>query len=317
MTDINKTIPPFNRTLSQNQLVLTRLNTTTLQINMGLLCNQECRHCHHDAGPNRSEVMTVETVQEVIGFARRGKFQVADITGGAPELNSHLPLLIKEISSSIPRIMLRSNLTALTDGKQESLIPLLKKYRVVIIASFPSLNGPQADTQRGPGIFQKSIRALQSLNTLGYGLEGSGLELNLVVNPTGTNLPSPQEKTEKEFRTELKTKWGVVFNHLYTFANVPLGRFLQDLVQSKTLNFYRQELARAFNPAALAGVMCRSTLSVSWDGYLFDCDFNLAQGLFMGGRKTHISELSGPPVPGQSIAVSDHCYACTAGTGFT
>jgi radical SAM/Cys-rich protein len=317
MTEINQTIPPFSRTLSQNQLVLTRLDTTTLQINMGLLCNQECRHCHLDAGPNRSEVMTVKTVQEVIEFARRGKFQIADITGGAPELNPHLPLLIQEISPSIPRMMLRSNLTALNDRKQESLIPLLKEYGVVIIASFPSLNGPRADTQRGPGIFQKSIRVLQSLNSLGYGREGSGLELNLVVNPTGTGLPSPQEKTEKEFREGLNTKWGVVFNHLYTLANVPLGRFLQDLVQSMTLNLYRQELFRAFNPAALAGVMCRSTVSVSWDGTLFDCDFNLARGLFMGGRKTHISELSGPPLPGQPIAVSDHCYACTAGTGFT
>ena len=266
ITDINKPVLPFNQTLSQNQLVLTRIETTTLQINMGLLCNQECNHCHLDAGPNRSEVMTHETVQEVIGFARRGKFQVVDITGGAPELNPHLPLLVKEISPSIPRIMLRSNLTSLTDRKQESLMPLLKTYGVVIIASFPSLNGWQADSQRGPGIFQKSIRALQTLNTLGYGREGSGLELNLVVNPTGTNLPSSQEKTEKEFHIELETRWGVVFNHLYTLANVPLGRFLRNLVQSKTLNFYRQELARAFNPAALTGVMCRSTISVSWDG---------------------------------------------------
>jgi radical SAM/Cys-rich protein len=208
-------------------------------------------------------------------------------------------------------------LTALTDGSRDSLMPLFKEYRVAIIASLPSLNGSQVDTQRGLGIFQKSIRALQSLNTLGYGLEGAGLELNLVVNPSGTNLPPPQQKTENEFRRELKSKWGVIFNQLYTFTNVPLGRFLQALLKSKTLNYYQEELARAFNPAALAGVMCRSTLSVSWEGYLFDCDFNLARGLFMGSRKTHISELSGPPLPGQPISVSDHCYACTAGTGFT
>jgi radical SAM/Cys-rich protein len=185
---------------------------------MGLLCNQACRHCHLEAGPHRSEIMTAETVHQAAAFARRGNFQIVDITGGAPELNPHLPLLLKEIYSSISRIMLRSNLTALTDGNRNSLIPLLKEYRVVIIGSFPSLNGSQADAQRGQGIFQKSIRALKALNALGYGLEGSGLELNLVVNPTGTDLPSPQEKTEKDFRRSLKTEWGVAFNHLYTFT---------------------------------------------------------------------------------------------------
>jgi radical SAM/Cys-rich protein len=316
-TELNRVVPSFTWTLLQNQLSLTRLNTTTLQVNMGLLCNQSCRHCHLEAGPHRWELMTLETVDEVLAFARRGNFQIVDITGGAPELNPRLPLLIKEISSLIPRIILRSNLTALTDRRRDYLVPLLKEYQVVIIASLPSLNGSQADAQRGKGIFQKSIRALQFLNALGYGLEGSALELNLVVNPTGTELPFPQEKTEKDFRTGLKTEWGVAFNHLFTFTNVPLGRFLYGLIQSDTQDSYRQKLVRSFNPAALTGVMCRSTVSVSWNGYLFDCDFNLAQGLFMGGRKIHISERTALPVPGQSIAVSDHCYACTAGAGFT
>jgi radical SAM/Cys-rich protein len=316
-TELYRVVPSFTWTLRQNQLSLTRLNTTTLQVNMGLLCNQSCRHCHLEAGPHRSELMTFETVYEVVAFIRRGNFQIVDITGGAPELNPHLPLLIKKIASSLPRIMLRSNLTALTDGRRDSLVSLLKEYRVVIIASLPSLHGTQTDAQRGQGIFQKSIRALQFLNALGYGLEGSGLELNLVVNPTGTELPFPQEKTEKDFRTGLKTEWGVVFNHLFTFTNVLLGRFLNGLVLSGTQDSYRQKLVRSFNPSALAGVMCRSMLSVSWDGYLFDCDFNLARNLFMGGRKIHVSDIIGSPTPGQSIAVSDHCYACTAGTGFT
>jgi radical SAM/Cys-rich protein len=315
--DLNRRIPPFTRTLSQNQLRLTRLNTTTLQVNMGLLCNQTCCHCHLEAGPHRSELMTAETVYEVAAFAQRGNFQIVDITGGAPELNPNLPLFIKEISSFVPGIMIRSNLTALSTQDRVSLMPLLREYRVVIMASLPSLNGAQTDAQRGQGIFQKSIQALQSLNALGYGRKESGLELNLVVNPTGTELPYSQEKTEKDFRTRLKTEWGVTFDHLFILANVSLGRFLQELVRSDTLNSYRRELARAFNKATLAGVMCRTALSVSWDGYLFDCDFNLAQGLFMGDRKTHISELSAPPVPGQSIAVSNHCYACTAGAGFT
>jgi radical SAM/Cys-rich protein len=316
-TDLNRRIPPFTWTLSQNQLRLTRLNTTTLQVNMGLLCNQTCRHCHLEAGPHRSELMTAETVYEVAAFVQRGHFQIVDITGGAPELNPHLPLFIEEIASFVPGIMLRSNLTALSNQDRDSLKPLLRAHRVVIMASLPSLSSTQTDAQRGQGIFLKSIQALQSLNALGYGRKESGLKLNLVVNPTGTELPYSQEKTENEFRTRLKTDWGVSFNHLFILANVPLGRFLQELVRSDSLNAYRRELAQAFNKAALAGVMCRTTLSVSWDGYLFDCDFNLARGLFMGDRKTHISELSAPPVPGQSIAVSDHCYACTAGAGFT
>ncbi len=284
---------------------------------MGLLCNQACRHCHLEAGPNRSELMTAETVREAAAFARRGNFQIVDITGGAPELNPHLPLLIKEISSSIPRIMLRSNLTALADGNRDSLMPLLKEYRVAIIASLPSLNSTLTDAQRGPGIFRKSIEVLQSLNAMGYGQEGSDLDLNLVVNPAGMDLPSFQDETEKRFRTDLKKGWGVDFNHLYTFANVPLGRFLQGLVQSDTLESYRQKLVRSFNPSVLDGVMCRSTVSVSWDGYLFDCDFNLAQNLFLGGRKIHVSDMTGSLIPGQPITVSDHCYACTAGAGFT
>ncbi len=316
-TDIHRVIPPFSRTLAQHQFQLARLKTTTLQINMGLLCNQACRHCHLEAGPHRSELMNAETVQETAAFARRGNFQIVDITGGAPELNPHLPVLIQEIASSIPRIMLRSNLTALTDGSRDSLMVLLKENRVVIIASLPSLNRDQADAQRGQGIFQKSIRALQTLNTLGYGQEGSDLELNLVVNPSGTNLPSSQEETERNFRFNLKDQWAVTFNHLYTFTNVPLGRFLHTLVQSDTQDSYKQKLFRSFNPVALAGVMCRSTVSVSWDGYLFDCDFNMARNLFLGGRKIHVSEMTAAPIPGQSISVSDHCYACTAGAGFT
>ncbi len=166
---------------------------------MGLLCNQACRHCHLEAGPHRSELMTAEIIHETAVFARKGNFQIVDITGGAPELNPHLPLLIKEISLSIPRIMLRSNLTALTDGSRDSLIPLLKDYRVALIASLPSLNGTLTDAQRGPGIFRKSIGVLQSLNAMGYGQEGSDLELNLVVNPAGMDLPSLRMKLKSVF----------------------------------------------------------------------------------------------------------------------
>lgn len=307
----------FSQTLSRHNLNLTRQKTTVLQINMGLLCNQECRHCHLEAGPYRSEIMDAETVHGVTSFAERGEFLIADITGGAPELNPHLPLLIREISPSVQRVILRSNLTALIQKDRGDLISELQKYRVAITASLPSLNDSQADAQRGTGIFQKSILALRTLNALGYGQADPGLELNLVVNPVGAFLPSSQKQTEEKFRLDLKKKWGVVFNHLYAFANVPLGRFRRWLDQSGNLENYMRKLAGSFNPSAVERVMCRSSISVSWDGFLFDCDFNLSQGLYWGGKKTHLSEIPGPLQPGNPIIISDHCYACTAGAGFT
>jgi radical SAM/Cys-rich protein len=310
-------IPGFARTLAEQKLSLTRLKTTTLQVNMGLLCNQECRHCHLEAGPHRKELMTRETVESVIATAHKEDFQVVDITGGAPELNPHLPRLIQGLFPLIPRILFRSNLTALNTEAGKGLPWLFSEHGVVMIASLPAANPDQTDAQRGPGVFQKSIQGLQALNALGYGQEGSVLELNLVSNPAGAFLPSAQDQFEARFRQDLKEKWGVVFNHLYTLANVPLGRFLGWLEQSNNLEPYLKKLVQSFNPQALEGVMCRTTVSVSWDGTLFDCDFNLARGLFSGGKKTHLSAMKEAIGPGMPIAVSDHCYACTAGSGFT
>jgi radical SAM/Cys-rich protein len=314
---LSKTIKPFSQTLSENSRELRRLPTTTLQINMGLACNQECRHCHLEAGPLRSERMTADTVSEVIAFIQRGDFQVVDITGGAPELNPNLSRLIEASSPLVQRVFLRSNLTALHDGSRKPLIELLRRYKVIIFASLPSTNGTQAELQRGQGSFEKSIQALQSLNALGYGLPGSDLELNLAVNPVGAFLPPSQDQTEQKFRLDLERKWGVTFNHLFTFVNVPLGRFRHWLDQSNNLVPYLEKLVGAFNPSALEKVMCRTTISVSWNGFLFDCDFNQSQGLFMGGKKIHLSEMKTPLSPGTPVAVSDHCYACTAGAGFT
>jgi radical SAM/Cys-rich protein len=311
------TIDPFNLTLCTHGLKLTRQQTTTLQINVGLLCNQMCRHCHLNAGPGRNEMMTSETVDEVASYAERSHFETIDITGGAPELNPNIAGLIKKLSSHTSRIMLRSNLSTLNDGKRDHLMELFKAHRVVIVASFPSLNEAQSNSLRGDGIFLKSIEALQKLNQMGYGQAGSGLELNLVSNPTGAFLPPSQDQTEKRFRQVLERKWGIVFNHLFSFANVPLGRFRQWLAQSGNLSDYLEKLASGFNPCAIDGLMCRALVSVSWDGFLYDCDFNLARGLYMGGRKIHVSEMAGPPEPGSLIAVADHCYTCTAGAGFT
>ena len=311
------TVEPFRQTLSRHGLTLEREQTTTLQINVGLFCNQTCRHCHLDAGPGRRENMDLETADQVVDYAQRGSFEIIDITGGAPELNPNLVYLIKRLAPLAPRIMVRTNLSALNDGKRDYLFGIFKEYKVVVVASFPSINETQSDSQRGSGIFQKSIAALKRLNAEGYGEEGSGLELDLVSNPTGAFLPSSQAEAEKRFRKILKQKWGIAFNNLFNFANVPLGRFRQWLSQSGNLEKYMEKLASSFNPCAMEGLMCRTLVSVGWDGYVYDCDFNLARGLYLGGRRIHVSKMPGPPEQGTPIAVAEHCYTCTAGAGFT
>ncbi|MCK5486817.1 MAG: arsenosugar biosynthesis radical SAM protein ArsS [Desulfobacterales bacterium] len=309
-------IVPFKSTLAKHDLKLVRNPTHTLQINLGFLCNQTCQHCHLNAGPARKENMGSDTVNEVVAYAQRCHFDTIDITGGAPELNPHLLDLIKKISPLAPRIMLRSNLSALKD-QMNRLIEPLKSHRVVIVASFPSLNLNQTDSQRGEGIFAESIAVLKELNAMGYGRNGSGLELNLVSNPTGAFLPPNQEKTEKRYHQILDQKWGVRFNRLFSFANVPLGRFRQWLIKSGNFESYMQKLVSNFNPCSVEGLMCRTLVSVSWDGYLYDCDFNLARGVYMSGKKNHVSEMPGPPEPDTPIVTADHCYTCAAGLGFT
>jgi radical SAM/Cys-rich protein len=308
---------PFKAALLRHDLKLVRERTHTLQINVGLRCNQICKHCHLNAGPGRTENMGKEIVKQVISYAERSRFDCIDITGGAPELNPNITDLIEGLSPKAPRIMFRSNLSALNDGTRDFLMDLLKSTKIVIFASFPSLNEAQTASQRGEGIFGVSVDALRKLNALGYGQSGTGLELNLVSNPTGAFLPPSQSQTEKRFRQVLKKKWGVVFNQFFSFANVPLGRFHKWLIKSGNYESYLKKLADAFNPCAVESVMCRTLVSVSWDGYLYDCDFNLARGLDMGGRPTHISHKAGPPEQGKPIVTADHCYTCTAGAGFT
>lgn len=307
----------FKRTLSTHGIKLERAETTTLQVNVGLLCNQSCLHCHLEAGPGRRESMNAETAEAVIAYAGRGKFEIADITGGAPELNPNLVTLIEGLSAPDRRLMLRTNLTALNDGTREYLFEFLRIHRVVVVASFPSLNEPQADAQRGKGTFLSAVSALKRLNAVGYGSEGSGLELNLVSNPAGAFLSASQKETEKRFRQVLKEKFGIVFNNLFAFANMPLGRFRQWLVRSGNLEAYLTRLASAFNPCAVDGLMCKTLVSVSWDGYLYDCDFNLSRDLPLGGHKVHVSQMKDRPRPGNPIAIAEHCYTCTAGAGFS
>jgi len=307
----------FKKNLANHGIEFTRASCTTLQINVGLLCNQSCKHCHLDAGPSRKEIMDEKTVADVIKLAGRLRFKIIDITGGAPEMNPHIGKLVRGLSPLADTLILRSNLTAIAAENQKGLLDLLTDNRVTIVASLPSLNATQSEAQRGVNSFSTSISTLRKLNALGYGLQGSGLELNLVSNPAGAFLPSSQEQVEKRFRQELARKWDISFNNLYTFANVPLGRFLAWLEVSGNLENYMLKLAANFNPCTLDGLMCRSLVSVSWDGYLFDCDFNQSLQLYMGGKKKHVTELVEMPGPGASIAVSEHCYTCTAGSGFT
>jgi len=311
MTAIN-----FSETLSNHGLILEREQTTTLQVNIGLMCNQECVHCHLEAGPGRKEIMSWDTMEQIADFAATGQFDTIDITGGAPELHPHLVAFIENFATIKTTIILRSNLSALYT-KGIPLMDHLKKHGVNISASFPSLNEAQTESLRGRGFFQTSIETLKKLNELGYGLSDSNLELNLVVNPTGAFLPPSQESLEKQYKKTLEKKWGVQFTRLFTFANVPLGRFRSWLVTSGNFDRYMNKLTSSFNPSAVQSLMCRNLLSVSWDGYLFDCDFNQAAGLFMKNRKTHISEIKRPPSMGEPVVVGDHCFTCTAGSGFT
>jgi radical SAM/Cys-rich protein len=310
-------VEPFRSMLLRHGLRLDRAQTTTLQINVGLRCNQTCKHCHLDAGPGRTEMMGEATLDAVASVAARVPFEVIDITGGAPELNPHLPVMVEKLAPLTPRIMVRTNLSALEVVGLNRFLEIFEKHRVVLVASFPSSSPSQTDAQRGRGIFETSLRMMRMLNRNGYGMEDSGLELNLVSNPVGAFLPSSQSQLEARFHSLLKDKWSVAFNHLYTFANVPLGRFGKWLTASGNYERYMTRLVSSFNPCAVEGLMCRTLISVSWDGFLYDCDFNQARGLFMGSRRTHISELQGPPQAGVPIAVGDHCYTCTAGAGFT
>lgn len=310
-------IPDFSHTLEAKGLCLVRDKAVTCQVNLGLLCNLACRHCHLSAGPGRRELMDLETVNQVVEFLRKGRFQVMDITGGAPELNPNLPLLIKGAAGLTRTVMLRCNPSALYGMKDKSLIDLLTSHGITLVCSLPALNQPQTDSQRGKGSFDKTIAGLKMLNELGYGNEGTGLVLNLVSNPAGAFMPASQVSAEKRFRSVLAEKWGIMFNELFTFANMPLGRFEAWLKKTGNYKDYLQTLYKGFNACTLEGLMCRSLVSVSWDGYLYDCDFNLAANLPMGNQRRHITEINYFDFQGHNIAVGSHCYACTAGSGFT
>jgi len=252
----------------------------------------------------------------VIDYVTRVQFETIDITGGAPELIPHLEYLLSRLAKQAEKLIIRTNLVALQSAETGGLMDYFKKLRIALVASLPSTNASQVDSQRGKGVWGKSIEVLKALNKLGYGYPGTGLELDLVVNPSGAFLPSDQAQTEIRYRRDLE-KNGVVFSRLYAFTNIPLGRFRKWLEQSGNLESYMQMLVARFNPGAVCGLMCRNIISISWDGYLYDCDFNLALGLHHNTTKKHVSGMMDLPKEGMFIPTGEHCYACTAGSGFT
>lgn len=316
LTGMGATLP-FGETVAAHGLSLRREKTTTLQINVGLVCNLSCSHCHLCASPSRREMMSAETLDQVLRYAAKNPFETIDITGGAPELHMHIREMIEGFAPLATRVLLRTNLTALQGDAWGGLMDLCRDRGVVLIASLPSSNPRRTDAQRGEGLFRRTISSLRRLNAIGYGIPGSGLELDLVSNPSGASLPGSRAQAERRFRGLLAHHWGISFHHLYRFANAPLGRFHRRLEQTGNLDGYLKKLTDRFNPGSVSSLMCRSLLSVDWEGYLHDCDFNLACALDLGGRRTHISEMDGTPIHGSPIATDNHCYACTAGSGFT
>jgi len=289
---------------------------TVFQINVGKLCNQTCRHCHVDAGPDRSEIMTRETAELCIRALAQTDIPTVDITGGAPELNPQFRWLVEQARALDRRVMDRCNLSVLLLPSQADLAEFLARHLVEVIASLPYFRSSQTDAQRGDGVFEKSMQALRLLNKLGYGVEGSGLTLNLVHNPVGAFLPPKQEAIEAQFRRELAKQHGVVFNHLYTITNMPISRFLEFLIESGNYEGYMERLANAFNPAAAAGVMCRYTISIGWEGTLYDCDFNQMLDLpVTHGAPRHLRDFDPAQLQSRRIVTGNHCYGCTAGAG--
>ncbi len=290
----------------------------TLQVNLGYRCNQRCLHCHVGAGPHRSESMSAATVDLVLGHLHSGRFTTLDLTGGAPELNPAFRRLVESARDLGVRVIDRCNLTILSEPGQEDLAAFLATHRVEIIASLPCYLEENVDRQRGSGVFQRSISALRQLNALGYGDTSGERILNLVYNPQGPSLPPPQAALEADYRRELGARYGIAFNHLLALTNLPIQRFGSTLLSHGQFDDYLALLRRSHRDDNLAAVMCRSLVSVDWQGYLYDCDFNQMLGLAMrdeGHGRLHLRDLAGLALEDRPITVGEHCYGCTAGQG--
>lgn len=289
------------------------------QINVGKLCNQTCAHCHVDAGPDRkAENMTRETFEKCLDILTRYDIGTVDITGGAPEMNPHFRWFVEECRKLGKHIMDRCNLTIImSNPKYRDLPQFFAEHGVEVVSSLPHYSALRTDSQRGDGVFEDSIAAMRLLNAAGYAQEGSPLQLNLVYNPSGAFLPGNQVALEAEFKRQLKRRYEVDFNHLYAITNMPISRFLDYLLETGNYETYMQTLIDAFNPGAVAGVMCRNTISVGYDGYLYDCDFNQMLDLKVQtpGRRPHVDDFDRLALESRDIVFNQHCYGCTAGAG--
>lgn len=312
-------LPTFRQKLEEmDSYPLRPTGIEILQINLGYMCNQTCKHCHVDAGPDRKEIMTREYLNILLDIIHQSDIPTIDLTGGAPEMNPDFRWFVEEArKAGAKEIIVRSNLTIILANKKYHDLPqFFAGNGVHVVCSLPFYKSEKTDRQRGSGVFDKSIRALQMLNEAGYGKEGTGLELDLVYNPNGAFLPADQASLEQEFKKNLAGDFGIVFNGLFTITNLPIARFLEYLVASGNYEDYMDTLVSAFNPAAARGVMCRNTISVDYDGYLYDCDFNQMLNMKVETKASqHITDFDLMALNQRAIRVHQHCYGCTAGAG--
>ena len=311
-------IPYFKDKLAQiDKLPLRPKKLEILQINVGYMCNQVCEHCHVDAGPDRKEIMTKETMQACLEVIKNTGAHTLDLTGGAPEMNPNFRWFVEEASKlGVKDFIVRSNLTIIRANKKYHDLPqFFKKHNVHVISSMPHYTRGKTDKQRGDGVFDKSIQALKDLNAVGYGMPNSPLRLDLVYNPSGAFLPGDQEAMERDFKKALKADFDIEFHQLFAITNLPIARFLDYLIASGNYEDYMYSLVEAYNPAAVENVMCTNTISVSWDGWLYDCDFNQMLGLKVASKVQHIKEYNEALLQNRNIIISQHCYGCTAGAG--
>ena len=310
--------PIFRNILDDHSSFPLRPNTLeVLQVNLGYMCNQTCKHCHVDAGPDRTEIMTKETMQSCIDVIKSNNIETIDLTGGAPEMNPNFKWFVEHARPYVNEIIVRSNLTIIEANKTYNELPVfIAKNKIRLVSSLPFYNADKTDRQRGKGVFDKSINALRKLNNLGYGKPESGLTIDLVYNPTGAFLPAPQLSLEKEFKKVLKEEFDICFNQLFCITNLPISRFLDYLIQTENYEDYMFKLIESFNPTALDGLMCKNTLSVGWNGTLYDCDFNQMLDLKIDPNfPQSISSFNIDTLKNRVINTSQHCFGCTAGAG--
>lgn len=288
-----------------------------LQVNVGKMCNQVCKHCHVDAGPDRKEIMTIANMQLCLKVLAHSAIKIVDLTGGAPEMNPNFRWFVTEIKKLNKHIIVRCNLTIILANKKYHDLPeFFKQHDVEVVSSLPSFTKDRTDRQRGDGVFEDSIKALQMLNAVGYGCSDKGLQLNLVYNPAGAFLPPSQQALEAEYKEELFQRFGIQFNNLYAITNMPISRYLDYLLSTGNYDKYMEKLVNAFNPLAVKNVMCRNTISVGWDGFLYDCDFNQMLELPVSTKKSlHLKDFDIATLANRAIVVNQHCYGCTAGAG--